>query len=75
MIKYCDRPFAPVEDMNREMIARWNVAVRPEDTVYHLGDFALGKSSEWPAFLQQLNDAKKILILGNHDRSARQMRS
>ncbi len=73
VIKYCARPFASIDEMNRVMIARWNAVVGHEDTVYHLGDFAMGKRSEWPLFLRQLNGAKKILILGNHDRSARQM--
>jgi calcineurin-like phosphoesterase family protein len=72
VIKYCVRPFASIEEMNRVMIERWNAVVGPEDTVYHLGDFAMGKPSEWPAFLRQLNGAKKILIRGNHDRSSRQ---
>lgn len=73
VMKYCARPFASVEEMNRVMIERWNAVVGPEDTVYHLGDFALGKASEWPAILRQLNGAKKILIHGNHDRSPRHM--
>ena len=73
VIKYCARPFASLEAMNREMITRWNAVVGPEDTVYHLGDFAMGKSSEWPGFLRQLNGARKILIRGNHDGSRRQM--
>ena len=73
VITYCARPFSSLDEMNREMIARWNAVVGPEDTVYHLGDFAMGKASEWPGFLQQLNGAKKILIRGNHDRSAKQM--
>ena len=73
VIKYCARPFGSIEEMNREMIARWNAVVGPEDTVYHLGDFAMGKPSEWPGFLRQLTGAKKILIRGNHDRSRRQM--
>jgi calcineurin-like phosphoesterase family protein len=73
VINYCGRPFASVDAMNQEMIARWNSAVGPGDTVYHLGDFALGKFAEAPAFFRQLNGARKILILGNHDRSARQM--
>ncbi len=73
IIKYCSRPFGSVEDMNREMILRWNAVVAPEDTICHLGDFAMGKASEWPAFLRQLNGARKILILGSHDRSLRRM--
>lgn len=73
VIKYCARPFSSLDEMNREMIARWNAVVGSKDTVYHLGDFAMGQASDWPGFLRQLNGAKKILIRGNHDRSARQM--
>ena len=29
-----------IEDMNRGIIKHWNDNVKPEDTVYHLGDFA-----------------------------------
>ena len=73
VIKYCGRPFASSDEMNREMIARWNATVGPEDTVYHLGDFALGRFAEAPTILRRLNGTRKILVLGNHDRSARQM--
>jgi calcineurin-like phosphoesterase family protein len=73
IIKYCARPFSSVEEMNREMIDRWNSVVGPEDTVYHLGDFAMGKPSDWPAFFLQLNGAGKILVLGSHDRKSKQM--
>ena len=73
IIKYCKRPFASVEEMNGEMISRWNKVVRPRDTVYHLGDFALGLATEWPKLFAQLNGAKKMLIRGNHDRAAKKM--
>ncbi len=35
VLKYCARPFASIDEMNRELIARWNALVGPEDTVYH----------------------------------------
>lgn len=73
VMKYCSRPFGSVDEMNREMIARWNAVVGPEDTVYHLGDFAMGMPSEWPAILKQLNGARKILIRGSHDRGMAKM--
>ena len=73
IIKYCARPFASVQEMNHEMMLRWNAVVGSEDTVYHLGDFALRKPSEAPELLSKLNGARKILIRGNHDRNARQM--
>lgn len=73
IIKYCARPFASAQEMNRELVARWNAVVGPRDTVYHLGDFAMGKESDASAFLRKLNGGKKILIRGNHDRNARLM--
>lgn len=36
IIKYCERPFANVEEMNRELVERHNAIVKPGDTVYHL---------------------------------------
>ena len=43
IIKYCQRPFHSVEEMNEEMIRRWNSVVGVDDTVYYLGDFSLAK--------------------------------
>lgn len=67
IIKYENRPFGSVEEMNRVMIENWNSVVKPEDIVYYLGDFAFC-SKQWIAkLLSQLN-GKKILIKGNHDK-------
>lgn len=66
IIKYCSRPFADAETMNRELIARWNASVQPGDYVFHLGDFALGKADEMLPIFEQLNGFKH-LIRGNHD--------
>ena len=35
------RPFDTVEDMDRQLIDRWNEAVSEEDTVYVVGDVAI----------------------------------
>ena len=35
------RPFASVAAMNEGLVERWNEAVKPEDVVWHLGDFAI----------------------------------
>lgn len=67
ILKYSNRPFDSVEDMNEAIIANWNEAVSSEDTVYHLGDVALGPWSEWEAVLSRLN-GYKILVVGNHER-------
>ena len=39
IIEYCSRPFPSVEEMNQVMIERWNEVVKPDDIVYHCGDF------------------------------------
>lgn len=64
IIKYCNRPFLSVEDMDNEMIKRWNSKVSPNDIVYVVGDFAISKSPSY--YFQKLN-GKKHLIKGNHD--------
>lgn len=59
--------------MNHEMIQNWNQVVKPEDSIIHCGDFALGKKDQSADILAQLN-GYKILILGNHDKNAKQMK-
>lgn len=70
IIKYCNRPFKSVAEMDEAMIANWNETVAPNDIVYHLGDFIFEKNEstrgQW--ILGRLN-GKKRLIAGNHDRS------
>jgi calcineurin-like phosphoesterase family protein len=66
ILRYCDRPFGSVEEMDAALIARWNRRVGPTDTVYHLGDFALGPRALWPDYRRQLNGTI-VFILGNHD--------
>ena len=74
IIRYCNRPYKDLWSMNHDLIARWNAVVGPRDTVYHLGDFALGKSHHWPDFFKKLRAGRKILIRGNHDAHARVMK-
>ena len=69
IIKYCKRPFASVEEMDNTLIHNWNAVVRPEDTVYHLGDFAVGGGPAAP-YLRRLNGTI-YFCLGNHDKRLR----
>mgnify|MGYP003553722237 FL=1 len=66
IIKFCNRPFKDVEQMNEVMITNWNNAISKDDTVFHLGDFCLGGAAEWTKILDRLN-GKIYLIMGNHD--------
>lgn len=67
IIRFCNRPFGNVEEMNETLIQNWNMVVKPDDIVFHLGDFAFGGSAIWNTTLDQLN-GDIILIQGNHDR-------
>lgn len=66
IIRFCNRPFEDVEQMNNALISNWNRVVGPDDIVFHLGDFCLGGVSEWSRILERLN-GKIYLIAGNHD--------
>ena len=58
------RPFASTEDMDETMVENWNKTVRPQDTVYHLGDVVIARRHL--ETVKRLN-GRKILIRGNHD--------
>ena len=76
IIRYTDRPFKSLEQMNKTIIRNHNERIKKEDILFHIGDFCFKntsnkgegirkKSVEWEA---QLN-GKIIHIMGNHDRN------
>jgi len=67
IIKYCDRPYHDVDAMNRALVDNWNRVVDDTDTVWVLGDFALGKIAKTLPVVAELH-GHKILVAGNHDR-------
>lgn len=60
------RPFSDIVDHDEALIANWNEAVGPEDEVWHLGDFRLGRNGDCDELLSRLN-GHKHLIVGNND--------
>lgn len=58
------RPFANAQEMDEQMVLRWNAVVRPQDKVYHLGDVVINK--KFLNIMFRLNGSKR-LIRGNHD--------
>jgi len=58
------RPWDNPEEMDEEMVKRWNETVRPNDKVYHLGDVVINRRAL--TTLSRLN-GDKVLIRGNHD--------
>lgn len=66
VIGFDNRPFESVEDMETEIIWRWNNRVAPQDTVYIIGDFSWKTNKDWIPVLNRL-EGRKVLIRGNHD--------
>ena len=66
VIRFDNRPYSSVEEMNYCLIDNWNKAVDQKDTVYILGDFIWKTSKNWLDIIGYLK-GKKVLIRGNHD--------
>jgi calcineurin-like phosphoesterase family protein len=63
IISFCKRPYKTVDEMNHDMVAKFNAVVGHDDDTWILGDLA------WPGgeqYFHQLN-GRKHLIIGNHD--------
>ena len=61
--RYCSRP----ENWQELIIKNWNDLIAPDAPVLHLGDFALGKKSDFELLIKSLH-GRLFLIQGNHDR-------
>lgn len=71
IIKYCNRPFKDVDEMNKVLIENWNNTVTDYDTIFHLGDVALTNEREMKEIIPKLK-GKKFLIRGNHDKKSKE---
>ncbi|WP_278286620.1 phosphoesterase [Clostridium sp. LS] len=60
------RPFVNVEEMDKELIIRWNSVVMDEDTVFMVGDFSFHDKEKTTEICSSLK-GRMILIMGNHD--------
>ncbi len=66
IIRFCNRPFADVDDMDEQLIQLWNATVQPNDVVWQLGDFTFYRNiDKVRSILRRLNGRKKA-VLGNH---------
>ena len=68
IIKFTDRPYGSVGEMNESLIENWNNVVDHDDVVYHLGDFTLGNTDDARGYFSRLNG--RIRVLGyswHHD--------
>ena len=63
---YGPRGFSNEKDMCEALVENWNKVVKPEDTVYDLGDIALTDVQTAAKYIKKLN-GKHMWIRGNHD--------
>jgi len=73
VIRYCQRPFSGIAEMERVLIENYNTIVSPNDTVYFMGDIFFCGVTRAKETIKKLN-GYKILIRGNHDRSIEKMK-
>ena len=64
IIKYCDRPFDSVHEMNSTIINNFNSRVTKSDHTIHVGDFTFKNPEK---YIKRLNGGHTFLR-GNHDR-------
>ena len=64
IIKYENRPFNSVDEMDEYLIYKWNNKVKKGDEVYIIGDFGFCKGERANELLDRLN-GRKYLIKGN----------
>lgn len=67
VLKFDNRPFKDIDEMDRVLIDNWNSRITKNDQVYILGDLALHNEKPYSWYLSQLK-GQKHLIVGNHDR-------
>ena len=68
VLRFDNRPFETVEEMDDELIKRWNDKVAKGDLVYVLGDLIWKTATnEAVQIIKRLN-GQIVLIKGNHDR-------
>lgn len=70
IIKFCNRPFENVTEMNQALVDNWNNTVPKDATVFHLGDFALNASTKSVQHILNSLNGKKYLVIGNHEKAA-----
>lgn len=69
VIKYSNRPFLSVEEMDQTLVDNWNSIVKEKDTVIIAGDIAMRYSSNYAYNIVKKLKGHKHLVFGNHDKA------
>ena len=66
IIRYCNRPYRDVREMNATLMNNWNKTVKPNDLMIFLGDLTMNRNpNAFPYWMSQLN-GDKLVVRGNH---------
>lgn len=70
IIRYAHRnpTFGNTAEMDNRLVIYWNSVVRPNDTIYHLGDFCFTDSSNIYGYSMNKVRGRTIFLRGNHDK-------
>lgn len=69
-IGFTNRPYDSIRQMNASLVDAINYWVKPDDVLYHLGDFSFRIPLEQAAEIRSKINCKEIhLIPGNHDKN------
>jgi len=74
IIRYCGRPFATVDEMDQAILERLNASVKPNDSLYFLGDFCMASHARVVAYRRRIRCKKIFAVPGNHDKEARKLK-
>lgn len=66
IIKFSDRPFQDIPEMDEVLIKNFNELVKPDDISIWVGDVAFHQETDARKIVRRMN-GYKILIVGNHD--------
>lgn len=69
---YQPRGFQSIDEMNEAIIERFNRVIKPDDTLYLLGDIMLGDAETAQALFKRLPQCNMYIVVGNHDTNNRQ---
>ena len=67
IIRYCNRPFKSVSQMDKTIVGNWNKTVKENDIVYFLGDWSYGPGSRPSSYWGNRLNGQIISVRGSHD--------
>ena len=71
IIRYCKRPFGNTQEMDDAIAERVNACAKPNDVLYFLGDFCMGREEQVIDYRKRLACKTIHFIEGNHDKATR----